>query len=173
MGKCKKDNIVLIGMPAVGKSTIGIILAKVMGYDFLDSDLLIQQTEKRLLADLIAKQGVDGFLEIENHINSNICVSRTVIATGGSAVYGKEAMNHLKETSVMVYLKEDYDVLSKRIDDIDGRGVVRREGQTLADLYAERCPLYETYADIIIEEQSGTPEQTLHKILEKMHEIRE
>lgn len=161
-------NIVLIGMPAVGKSTIGIILAKVIGYDFLDSDLLIQQREKRLLADIITDVGVDGFIEIENDVNSRICVKHTVIATGGSAVYGEAAMKHLKETGVIIYLKEDFEVIRERIADIDGRGVVRHEGQTLEEIFNERSPLYAKYADIVIEENSDSPENILKKILSEI-----
>ena len=98
-------NIILTGMPGVGKSTIGVILAKELGYQFLDSDLLIQQQEKKLLKDIIAEKGVDGFLAVENQVNASIEAERAVIATGGSALYGKEAMEHFKRTGIVVYLK--------------------------------------------------------------------
>lgn len=147
----KSENIVLIGMPAVGKSTIGIILAKVLGYEFVDSDLLIQTTEKRLLKDIIASEGIDGFLEIENRVNASIHSKRTVIATGGSAVYGAQAMEHLRSIGTVIYLSVDFDVLSERLVDIHNRGVVIRHGQTLESLYAERVPLYEKYADITVD----------------------
>ena len=100
-----RDNIVLIGMPGVGKSTIGVVLAKVLGYQFVDADLLIQEAEGKLLSELIEENGTDGFIEIENRVNSQIQTHRSVIATGGSVVYGKEAMEHLKSIGTVVYLK--------------------------------------------------------------------
>ena len=103
-----KDNIVLIGMPGVGKSTVGVILAKVMGYQFIDADLLIQQQEKRLLHEIIADVGVDGFVQVENRVNASIQAERSIIATGGSVVYGREAMEHLKSIGTVIYLKVPY-----------------------------------------------------------------
>ena len=147
-----KDNIVLIGMPGVGKSTVGVILAKVMGYQFIDADLLIQQQEKRLLHEIIADVGVDGFIQVENRVNASIQAERSIIATGGSVVYGREAMEHLKSIGTVIYLKVPYVELEKRLADIQGRGVVLREGQNLHDLYLERTPLYEKYADLFISE---------------------
>ena len=111
-------NIILTGMPGVGKSTIGVILAKELGYQFLDSDLLIQQQEKKLLKDIIAEKGVDGFLAVENQVNASIEAERAVIATGGSAVYGKEAMEHFKRTGIVVYLKCSYVALEERGGDL-------------------------------------------------------
>ena len=116
-----KDNIILIGMPGVGKSTVGVILAKILGYRFVDTDLVIQQTEKRLLKDIIAREGVDGFIEVENRINSQISAEKSVIATGGSVVYGKEAMEHLSEIGTVVYLKLDYRKLKYRLGNIRNR----------------------------------------------------
>ena len=136
------NNIILIGMPAVGKSTIGVILAKELGYMFLDADLIIQQRERCLLKEILAQKGVDGFLQIENEVNASIEVERTVIATGGSAVYGREATEHYKKIGTIVYLSCRYDLLEKRLGDLRGRGVVMKEGQTLLDIYRERCPLY-------------------------------
>lgn len=161
-------NIVLTGMPGVGKSTIGVILAKELGYQFLDSDLLIQQQEKKLLKDIIAEKGVDGFLAVENQVNASIEVERTVIATGGSAVYGKEAMEHFKETGIIVYLKCSYDALEKRLGDLKGRGVVLKDGQTLRDIYEERSVLYEKYADLIIVEDGMDIEGTLSLVMEAL-----
>lgn len=167
MMKWKKGrNIVLIGMPGVGKSTIGVILAKIMGYKFVDTDIIIQEQEGRLLKDIIEEKGVDGFIEIENSINMNLNVKESVIATGGSAVYGSQAMENFKETSVIVYLKLDYDTLNSRLNDIKGRGVVLREGQTLSDIYNERTALYEKYADVIIDEMGLNAEKTIQTILE-------
>lgn len=146
-----KKNIVLIGMPGVGKSTIGVVLAKRMGYQFVDSDLVIQAEEDRLLHEIIEEKGIDGFLEIENRINAELQYHRAVIATGGSAVYGKEAMEHLKETGMTVYLKLSFESIKERLGDLHERGVTLRKGQTLFDLYQERTPLYEQYADIVVE----------------------
>ena len=160
-----KKNIVLIGMPGVGKSTIGVILAKELGYQFIDSDLVIQQQEKRLLREIIEQEGVDGFLEIENRVNAGIQAEGAVIATGGSAVYGAEAMEHFRQTGTVVYLRLTYEKLKKRLGNLRGRGVVLRKGQTLHDIYRERSVLYEKYADIIIEETGRDIEATLREIL--------
>ena len=129
-------NIILTGMPGVGKSTIGVILAKELGYQFLDSDLLIQQQEKKLLKDIIAEKGVDGFLAVENQVNASIEAERAVIATGGSAVYGKEAMEHFKRTGIVVYLKCSYDALEKG----KGSGTERRTDSP-GYLRGEKCSL--------------------------------
>ena len=161
-----KDNIVLIGMPGVGKSTVGVILAKVLGYQFIDADLVIQEKEKKLLCEIIAEVGAEGFIEVENRINREIMAEHAIIATGGSVVYGTEAMAHLKEIGTVIYLKLPYDTLEKRLNDIRGRGVVLKEGQTLRGLYEERVSLYEKYADIIVDENQLNVEETIDKILE-------
>lgn len=166
--KKEKDNIVLIGMPGVGKSTVGVILAKVLGYQFLDADLLIQQQERKLLKEIIAEVGTEGFIEVENRVNAGIQCSRTIIATGGSVVYGKEAMEHLKEIGTVVYLEVPFAVIEKRLSDIKGRGVVLKDGQTLYDLYMERTPLYEAYADLCVCEEGLDVEQTVELLIEKM-----
>ena len=152
-------------MPGVGKSTIGVILAKELGYQFIDSDLVIQQQEKRLLREIIEQEGVNGFLEIENRVNAGIQAEGAVIATGGSAVYGAEAMEHFRQTGTVVYLRLTYEKLKKRLGNLRGRGVVLRKGQTLHDIYRERSVLYEKYADIIIEETGRDIEATLREIL--------
>jgi shikimate kinase len=162
----KKSNIVLIGMPGVGKSTVGVILAKVLGYEFVDADLVIQKKEGKLLREIIAEVGTDGFIEVENRVNSGLTARHSVIATGGSVVYGREAMEHLREIGTVVYLKLPYEELEKRLNDIRGRGVVLREGQTLRDLYDERTPLYEKYADFVVDEYQLTVEETMEKIVE-------
>lgn len=138
------------------------------GYEFVDSDLLIQREEKRLLKDIIEEEGPDGFLKIENRVNASIEAERTVIATGGSAVYCEEAMEHLGRIGTVIYLKLDYPVLKRRLGNLKGRGVVLKEGQTLRDLYEERVPLYEKYADITIDEEKLDVDDTLQKILEKL-----
>lgn len=161
-----KDNIVLIGMPGVGKSTVGVVLAKVMGYQFVDADLVIQEKEGKLLCEIIEEVGTEGFIEVENRINSGIEAHHAIIATGGSVVYGKEAMEHLKEIGTVVYLKLPFEELNHRLSDIKGRGVVLKNGQTLLDLYEERVPLYEKYADITVDEYQLNVEQTIEKIME-------
>lgn len=162
----QKNNIILIGMPGVGKSTIGVVLAKMLGYRFVDADLLIQEEEGKLLHEIIQEVGTEGFIQVENRVNSGIYAKHSIIATGGSVVYGTEAMKHLKEIGTVVYLQLPYDILEKRLNDIKGRGVVLREGQTLRGLYEERVPLYEKYADYTIDEYGQDVEQTIEKIME-------
>lgn len=145
-------NIVLIGMPGSGKSTIGVVLAKILGYEFLDSDLEIQKREKRRLSQIIETEGTDGFLKIENDVNCSINPEQTVIATGGSAIYGAKAMEHLGQIGTIIYLKLEYKELEQRLGDLKNRGVVLKDGQTLLDLYQERVPFYEKYAHITIDE---------------------
>ena len=169
--KMKKDNIVLIGMPGVGKSTIGVILAKVLGYQFLDADLVIQQQEGKLLKEIIAEVGTEGFIQVENRVNAGIVCTKTIIATGGSVVYGKEAMEHLKEIGTVVYLEVPYPIIEKRLSDIKGRGVVLKKGQTLHDLYMERTPLYEKYADLRVCEEGLDVEQTVELLVDKMQNL--
>ncbi|MFR4351629.1 MAG: shikimate kinase [Roseburia sp.] len=161
-----KKNIVLIGMPGVGKSTVGVVLAKLLGYRFVDADLVIQEKEGKLLREIIEEAGVEGFLEVENRINCELEAERAVIATGGSVVYGREAMMHLKEIGTVLYLKLPCQELSRRLRDIKGRGVVLKDGQTLRELYAERIPLYEKYADITVDVYRLNVEQTIEKIIE-------
>ncbi|MDE6210261.1 MAG: shikimate kinase [Lachnospiraceae bacterium] len=152
-------------MPGVGKSTIGVILAKILGYKFIDADIVIQQEEKRLLKDIIASEGVEGFIQIENRVNSSIQCDRSVIATGGSVVYGREAMEHLKNIGQVVYLKVDYDTIDHRLGNLKGRGVVLKDGQDLKALYDERVPLYEKYADLIVDETNCNIEETVEKLV--------
>ncbi|MGN0576312.1 MAG: shikimate kinase [Ruminococcus sp.] len=163
-----KNNIILIGMPGVGKSTVGVILAKILGFKFIDTDLIIQQKEKRLLKDIISSEGVDGFIDIENRINSQLEAENSVIATGGSVVYGDEAMKHFSEIGTIVYLKLDYRKLRYRLGNIRNRGVVIRPGQRLSDLYNERIKLYEKYADITIDENGCGIEKTVNKIVDSL-----
>ncbi|MDF2514361.1 MAG: hypothetical protein K0S04_4227 [Herbinix sp.] len=157
-------NVVLIGMPGAGKSTIGVILAKVLGYRFIDSDLLIQEQEKCLLKDIIERDGLEGLLRIEEQVNSDIKVEESVIATGGSVIYGERAMEHLREIGTVVYIQLSYETIDNRLDNIKQRGVVFQEGQTLQDLYVERCPLYEKYAHIIVNAENLGMEEVMEKI---------
>ena len=157
-------------MPASGKSTVGIVIAKRLGYDFIDSDLLIQSQEKRLLKDIIKEEGIDGFLEIENRVNKKIQACHAVIAPGGSVIYCKEAMEHLKENGIVVYLQLSYEIIKNRVKDTKERGVVLREGQNLKMLYDERQVLLEKYADITICEDGLSLEQTIEKVLAQIIE---
>lgn len=144
-------NVVLIGMPGSGKSTLGVVLAKLLGFGFIDSDLIIEEQEGRLLNEIIAQDGIEGFKEIENRVNGEIDVERKVIATGGSAIYGKEAMEHLGEIGTIVYLRWELSELAEHLGDLKERGVVLKEGQDLQGLFEERRPYYEKYADIIVD----------------------
>ncbi len=162
------NNIVLIGMPGVGKSTAGVVLAKVLGYHFMDSDLLIQEKYGKLLHEIISERGIDGFIKVEEEVNASINVDKSIIATGGSVVYGPKAMEHLKKIGKIVYLKLSYEELDKRLNNTKERGVVLRDGQTLKDLYEERTKLYEKYADIIVDEESLSIEDTVKKIVENL-----
>lgn len=148
-----QDNIILIGMPGAGKSTLGIVLAKILSYDFLDADLVIQNRYDKTLQKIIDACGPEGFIEVENAILQDLTASKTVIATGGSAVYSAEAMNHLSTLGKMVYLRVSYEEMKIRLQDLQERGVVLRKGlsMSLADLYAERKPLYEKYAEFTID----------------------
>lgn len=136
-----------------GKSTVGVVLAKVLGYDFIDSDLLIQAETGKRLFEIINASGIDGFLKVENEVNSRIETNHTVIATGGSVIYGEEAMAHLKSIGTVVYIQVPYADLEKRLGNLLKRGVAIRNGSTLKDLYDERVPLYEKYADITVDER--------------------
>lgn len=162
------NNITLIGMPGVGKSTLGVLLAKALGLRFLDTDLLIQSQEKKLLRELIAEHGIDGFLAIEGQVCTDLQTQGAVIATGGSVVYEPRAMAHLKELGPVVYLKLDYPSLSRRLGSLKNRGVVLRPGQTLKMLYDERIPLYERYADLTIDCGGQDIEGALAQVLEAL-----
>ena len=143
-----KDNIVLIGMPGVGKSTVGVVLAKALGYNFVDADLVIQQQTGKLLCELIAEHGTEGFLEIEDEVNSSIEGHKEVIATGGSAVYCANAMEHYKEIATVLYLSVSY--------------------ETLKDLYDERTAYYEKYADVTVNEEGLSIRETIDAVKEKL-----
>lgn len=146
----KKTNLVMIGMPGSGKSTVGVVLAKTMNLEFIDSDILIQKTYDMRLAQIIEQYGDDGFRRIENDVNAGIQAENTVIATGGSVIYGREAMEHLKEIGTVIYLNLSYPNLVERLGDLHARGVTFKPGQTLQDLYNERVPQYEQWADITV-----------------------
>ena len=148
---------------------MGVILAKVMGYRFLDADLLIQEQEKRLLREIIEQEGQEGFIEVENRVNASICTENTIIATGGSVIYGAEAMKHLRSIGTVIYIRLSYQTVSERLGNIRQRGVVLKEGQTLYSLYQERCPLYQKYAHLTIDAEGMDTEQLMETILEQLN----
>ncbi len=162
-----EKNITFIGMPGAGKSTVGVVVAKLLCMTFIDADLLIQNKEKKRLSKIIEEKGNEGFLKLENDVLAGLNVHNSVISTGGSAIFGKEAMEHLKKTSTVVYIKVPFEVIQKRLGSLKRRGVVLEEGQTLKDVYDVRTPLYEKYADIVIESDNDMDIQdTAMKIAE-------
>lgn len=175
MGKAaasSDDNIVLIGMPGAGKSTLGIVLAKILAYDFLDTDLVIQNRCDKTLQKLIDACGSEAFIEIENEILKDLSVNRTVISTGGSAVYSSKAMRHLASLGTIVYLKISYDSMICRIQNLPERGVVFRNenAMSMQELYNEREPLYEKYADVIVNVDNLDIASAARKIAESIQE---
>ena len=144
-------NLILIGMPGCGKSTVGVVLAKALGMDFIDSDLVIQKQTGKRLSQIIDESGDTGFRAIENRINANLQAENSVIATGGSVIYGEDAMRHLKEIGTVIYLKLSCDTIADRLGDLHARGVTIQPGWTLQDLYDERVPLYEKWADVTVD----------------------
>lgn len=163
-------NVIFIGMPASGKSTVGVVVAKRLGFDFIDSDLLIQKQEGKLLSEIIEEVGNDGFLAIENQVNRDIETDKSVISPGGSVVYCTEAMEHFKKIGTIVYLKVSYDNLRKRIRSLKKRGVVLKKGQTFRQLYEERSELFEKYADIVIDEDDCQRHETIENVLNALEE---
>ena len=159
-------NIVLIGMPSCGKSTMGVLIAKNLGLKFLDSDLLIQEREGKLLHELIKERGNEEFIKIENDANMSIDVQNTVISTGGSVVYCEGAMKHLSDIGKIVYIKISYETLEARLGDYVHRGVVMPEGYTLRDMYRERAALYEKYAEYTLDTDNMTMTETLDALSE-------
>ena len=159
-------NIILVGMPGSGKSTLGIILSKKIGYGYIDSDSVIVAREGKLLPELIEELGNDGFLDVEAKVNGSICASRCVISTGGSAIYRSDAIEKMKKNGVVVYLKISYEEVERRLGDLKTRGVVLKDGFTLRDLYEERAPLYEAQADYIVELDNAPVETNAEKIRE-------
>lgn len=164
----ESNNIILIGMPGAGKSTVGVVLAKRLGYSFLDSDLVIQEKTGRLLHELISEYGTDGFLTIEDEVNAGLECARTVVATGGSVIYGDAAMDHLRKLGCVIYLKLSYAEVKARLGDLKERGVALKNGQTLRQLYDERCPLYEKYAHVTFECE-GKPVRQIAEELAALH----
>ncbi|MGM9565145.1 shikimate kinase [Evtepia sp.] len=165
------DNVILIGMPGVGKSTLGVLLAKALGYRFLDTDLVLQAQEGRLLREIIAAEGIDGFLALEGRVCGSLQADRSVIATGGSVVYSPEAMAHLRSMGTVIYLKLGYNALARRLGSLKKRGVILRPGQTLKTLYQERTPLYAQYAHLTVDCGGQDVEQSVALILQRLREM--
>ena len=159
------DNLILIGMPSSGKSTAGVLLAKKIGYGFIDTDLIIQGEQGALLADIIAREGADGFIAIEERVNAGLMAQRCVIATGGSVCYSERAMRHLKTLGTVVYLQLSEEEVARRIPSLIRRGVVMRgDVTTLEALYRQRVPLYERYADVTVVCDGHTVDETVGEI---------
>ena len=159
-----KDNLVLIGMPGVGKSTAGVVAAKLAGFQFLDTDLVIMQQDGRLLREIIEQDGVEGFLSTENRVNASIRTHNTVIATGGSVIFGAGAMFHLATIGAIVYLRATYETVASRVTNLKGRGVAMKPGQTLREIYDERTDLYEQFAEHIIDVDDMSIEATAQEL---------
>lgn len=162
------DNIIFIGMPAVGKSTVGVVVAKRLGYHFIDTDIVIQEEEGKLLKEIIREKGIEGFLEVEDRINAGVEAHHSVISPGGSVVYCENAMKHYKEIGTVVYLQASFDTIKRRLGNAKNRGVVLRDGQTLKGLYEERVKLFEKYADITVSEEGMRLEETIENVLEAL-----
>lgn len=168
----EKDNIILIGLPGAGKSTLGIVLAKIINYSFVDADLLIQEQTDKTLQMIIDAMGPEGFIQVENEVLKQIERHRSIIATGGSAVYSDEAMQHLRSIGTVVQLKINYEELERRLGDLDERGVVLRDGKVvdLHQLYNERVPLYEKYADYSIDVSDITVREAARNLVALLRE---
>lgn len=165
-------SIILIGMPGSGKSTVGVILAKSLGIDFVDTDLLIQRREKRLLQDIIDKDGIDFFLDSERDTVLDVNEKNAVIATGGSVILREDAMNHLKKLGKVIFLDVSVNELERRLSNIKTRGVAAEKGESVKDIYDKRFLLYKKFADITVNADSLSCEQTVNIICERLNKIK-
>ena len=166
-------NIILIGMPGCGKSTLGVLLAKSLGYEFIDTDLIIQKNTGRLLHQIVEEDGKESFLDVERDAILTLTQSEnTIIATGGSAVLREEAMEHLKKNGIVVYLSLPYLAVSQRIRNIKTRGIAFGEGETLRDIYNQRLPYYERYADITMRCDLASVEKNVTRIVDILRKKR-
>lgn len=161
-------NIILVGMAGAGKSTIGVLLAKTLGMAFVDTDLIIQENEKMLLQSIIDNKGLQYFTMVEEKAIHGLTVHNTIIATGGSVIYVDNAMGKLKSTGTVVYLKVPFIEIERRLENIKTRGIAMKKGQTLHDLYNERAPLYEKYADIVIDLEGLNIEDAVGEIVKSV-----
>lgn len=159
-------NVILVGMPACGKSTVGVVLAKTMNKGFVDTDILIQQAESRTLQEIIDQEGNDYFHHVEERVLLDFDGEDYVVATGGSAIYFDRAMDKFKEKGVVVYIKVTLDTILERLNNIKSRGVTLEKGQTIADLYEQRIPLYQKHADMMVEADGLSVEEVVEKIVE-------
>ncbi len=163
------DNIILIGMPASGKSTLGVVLARKLGYGYLDTDSFISQREKSTLQGIIDKYGLKKFLEIESSVGQEIVCDRVIIATGGSMVMSTPAMENLKTLGKVVYIKVPISELKRRLNDFSDRGIAKNDGETLQDIYNTRKPYYEKYADVVVDYKDGNSlEETVNDIIKSL-----
>ena len=160
-----KENIILIGMPGSGKSTCGVLAAKALLKNFFDTDLLFQGLEEKRLQDIIDDDGIEYFLSAEERAILSLDINATVVATGGSVVYSDKSMEHLKKSGKVISLHLSYDTMVDRIKNITTRGVVVKEGDSLEDMYNERLPMYQKWADVVINCDNNTVEQTVEKIV--------
>ena len=163
MNREKNRNIILIGMPGSGKSTLGVLLAKALGRRFVDTDLLIQEREGRLLQDIIDNDGIEKFLQIEEQVLLSVDVEHA--ATGGSVVYSQAGMEALKRNGDVVYLAATYAEVEKRVTNITTRGIVLKHGCSLQDAFAERVPLYEQYSDYTVDGTGKSIEECVEEIV--------
>lgn len=169
-GLCGNMNVVLIGMPGAGKSTLGVLLAKALGLNYIDTDIIIQQQEGRLLQEIIDTDGLEKFLQTEAEIVARLKVQDCVIATGGSVVYSEKAMNALKRTGRVFYLSVAYEEIARRLKDVATRGIAVKKGRSLRDIYTERVPLYLGYADHIIDCHNKNIEDCISEIAARVKE---
>lgn len=163
-----KSNVVLIGMPGAGKSTVGVLLAKALKKPFIDTDLFVQQKYGMFLQDIIDKQGIKMFLEMEERVVIGIDAKNCVVATGGSVIYSNSSVEHLKKDGILVYLKLRFDEIDNRLGDVKSRGIVKENNKTLVELYNERVPLYEKYADLTINCSNKHIEDVVSEIKTKL-----
>ena len=165
-------NVVMVGMPGSGKSTIGVILAKSLGFDFVDTDLVICKREGKKLQEIIDTEGLEKFLEIEQQVGEEISPVNSVVATGGSMILSDEAMKNLKKDGIVVYVEVPLEILKKRITNMKTRGIAFKKGETLDDIFRVRTPLYEKYADITITADENTvPEDCVNQIVERIEKM--
>lgn len=165
-------NTVLIGMSGAGKSTLGVLLAKALGMDYVDTDIMIQQQEGRLLQEIIDSDGIEAFMEVEEKVVSKLQLKNCVVSTGGSVVYSEKAMNVLKQDGLVMYLHVPYEEIEKRLLNVTTRGIVIKKGNNLRDVYEERVPLYIKYSDQTLDCSNKDIERCVSEMVEHIQEMR-